>query len=60
MFLMGCTGNGAEELFETARFEERQNNLAHARELYEQIMSRYPDSDTAKRANERLARLKTP
>jgi TolA-binding protein len=59
LFLMGCAGNGAEELFETAQFEEKQNNLAHARELYEQIVARYPDSDIARKAGERLARVKS-
>lgn len=60
MLLTGCAGNGAEELYETAQFEEKQNNQAHARELYEQIVARYPDSDTARKAADRLARLKAP
>jgi outer membrane protein assembly factor BamD (BamD/ComL family) len=61
--LMGCTGDKAQELYETAQFEERQHNEAHAKELYEQIVSQYPKSEVTKKASERLAQLtreKTP
>lgn len=54
--VLGC-GNQAKDLFETAQFEERQNNQAHARELYEQIVKQYPETDFAKNARERLAAL---
>lgn len=58
MFLVlaagGCGGDGAQELFETAQFEERQNNPAHARELYQEVMTKYPQSEYAKKAEERL------
>jgi hypothetical protein len=40
--LAGCSGNGAKELFETAQFEELQNNQEHARQLYEEIIKKYP------------------
>ncbi len=53
----GCTGDHAQELFETAQLEEKQNNQAHARELYEQILKQYPNSEVAKKAGERLSRL---
>ncbi|GIW54506.1 MAG: lipoprotein [Nitrospiraceae bacterium] len=52
-----CTGNKADELFETAQFEEKQNNQAHAKELYEAILRDYPNSDAAKKAKDRLAAL---
>ena len=55
--LAGC-GDGAEEMFETAQFEEVQNNKEHARELYNRILSDHPDSPFAAKARERLAALK--
>lgn len=54
---LGCSGSDAEELYELARFEERQNNQAHARELYERIVREHPDSEYAERARARLAEL---
>ncbi len=56
--LGACTGSKAEELFETAQFEERQNNREHAAQLYEQILKDYPDSEPAGKARERLSQLK--
>ena len=58
LVLASCTGDQGRELLETAQFEERQNNQAHARELYEQIVKQYPNSDAAKKAGERLSHLK--
>ena len=55
--LLSCSNNGAQDLLETAQFEERQHNQDHARELYEQIVSRYPNSDYAKTARARLEEL---
>lgn len=59
LFLMGsaCGPDQAAQLLETARFEERQTNRAHAKELYEQIVRQYPDSPAAKIARTRLAEL---
>jgi TolA-binding protein len=54
--LAGC-GSGAEELMETAALEETQNNPAHARQLYEEVVRRYPGSPQAARAAERLRAL---
>jgi len=54
--LAGC-GDGAEELYETAQFEELQNNKAHARKLYEQIVRDHGESPYAVRAKERLAAI---
>ena len=56
--LSSCSGNKASELYETARFEELQNNREHAIQLYEQIIVRYPSSDYAVRAKERINGLK--
>ena len=52
-----CGPDQAAQLLETARFEERQTNKAHARELYEEIIHHYPDSPAAKIARTRLAEL---
>ncbi len=54
IFTLGCSDKRAEELYTTAQFEERQNNLQHARELYTELTEKYPDSGYAKDA---LARL---
>ena len=53
-----CSGNKAEELFETAKLEELQNGPDHARELYQEIVDKYPESEYAKKARERLSALK--
>ncbi len=54
--LVGC-GDGAEEMFETAQFEEVQNNKEHARKLYNRILRDHPDSSFAAKARERLAAM---
>lgn len=54
--LAGC-GDGAEELYETAQFEELQNNKAHARKLYERIIRDHADSRYADRARQRIAEM---
>jgi len=56
--LSGCSGNNAPELFETAKFEELQNNRDHAIQLYEEIIKKYPGSEFADKAKERLRELK--
>ena len=56
---LGCSSDRkAEELLETARFEEKQHNLEHATKLYEQIVQQYPGSEPEKQAAARLAELK--
>lgn len=57
LLLMGsaCGPDQAAQLLETAQFEERQNNRAHAKQLYEDIIHRYPDSPAAQTAKTRLA-----
>lgn len=54
----GCSGDKGKELFDTARFEEKQNNKEHAAKLYEEIVKKYPDSPLAAKAKERLNALK--
>ena len=56
--LSGCSGNKAAELYETAGFEELQNNREHALKLYQQIIEKYPDSEYAKKADERISEMK--
>ena len=50
---MGC-GEDPRQIFDTARFEEQQQNRAHAQELYEQLILQYPDSEFAEKARQRL------
>jgi len=50
----GCS-KSADDLIETARFEELQRNLPHARKLYQEIIDRFPDSYEAEEAKKRLA-----
>lgn len=54
----GCSEKKAMELFEIAQFEELQKNQKHARQLYEEIVNKYPKTDYAKKAEERLSALK--
>lgn len=57
MMVSTACGENPQQLYETAQFEERQLNLAHARELYARIIQDHPDSPYAKLARERLAEL---
>ena len=57
LVLTACGPDQAAQLLETAQFEERQTNRAHARELYEEILRHYPDSPAAKTARARLTEL---
>lgn len=56
LLLAGC-GDKSKDLFETAQFEERQFNTEHAGKLYQEILSKYPDSPYAAQAKARLAEL---
>ncbi len=58
VFLLSCSGDKAKELLETAQFEERQMNLPHAKQLYEDVIRLYPTSTEAATAQARLATLK--
>jgi TolA-binding protein len=52
-----CSGDKPKELLDLAEFEERQMNLPHARELYEDVIRLYPTSKEAETARARLASL---
>jgi TolA-binding protein len=58
VLLLSCSGDKAKELLETAEFEERQMNLPHAKQLYEDVIRLYPTSKEAATAQARLAALK--
>jgi len=55
--LVACSGDKPKELLETAEFEERQMNLPHAKQLYEELVRVYPDSKQAETARTRLVSL---
>ena len=54
----GCSEKKAKELFETAQFEELQKNQEHAKQLYQEIIKKYPKTDYAKKAEDRLSVLR--
>ena len=54
----GCSDSRPSELYETAKFEELQNNREHAVQLYEEIVAKYPESEYSVKAKERLAQIK--
>jgi outer membrane protein assembly factor BamD (BamD/ComL family) len=56
--LAGCSDKKAAEIYETAKFEELQNNNGHAIKLYERIIVTYPSSEYAVRAKERIEALR--
>jgi TolA-binding protein len=49
-----CAGGGAEQMLETARFEELQRNLSHARKLYREILEKHAGTPQADEARARL------
>jgi TolA-binding protein len=55
--VVACSDDKAKELLETAELEERQMNLPHAKQLYEEVLHLYPSSKEADTARARLARL---
>lgn len=57
LLFSGCTGDKAKELLETAELEERQMNVPHAKQLYEEVIRLYPSSREAQTARERLTKL---
>ena len=52
-----CGPDQATQQLEIAQFEERQGNKVHAKELYQDIITRYSDSPAAHTAHARLAEL---
>lgn len=59
MSLPACADK-AKDLYDTAQFEELQSNREHAVQLYEEIVKKYPASEQARKAKERLAALRQP
>ena len=57
LVVTACSGDKPKELLETAEFEERQMNMPHARQLYEDVIRLYPTSKEAETARARLAAL---
>ena len=57
LFGLAACSNQAAELYETAKFEELQNNKDHALKLYKEIIEKYPESMQAKEAAKRLAEI---
>jgi len=57
ILLLSCSADKPKELLETAEFEERQMNLPHAKQLYEDVIRLYPTSKEAATAQARLAAL---
>lgn len=47
----------SQQLYETAQLEEQQNNIEHARKLYEEITRDYPSTSYAAKAQDRLKQL---
>ena len=58
---LACTSSdrAARDSFDLAQFEERQGNMDHARQLYQEILRRYPQSEWAQKANGRLDALQS-
>ena len=55
--LAACNGEKPKELLETAELEERQHNVVHAKQLYEDLVHLYPSSPQAETARKRLVSL---
>jgi hypothetical protein len=58
LMVMGCSDRKAAELYDTAKFEELQNNSEHALDLYERIIVAYPSSEYAIKAKVRIDAIK--
>ncbi len=55
-----CTSSherAAQDAYELAQFEEKQGNADHARQLYQEIVTKHPDTAWAEKANARLTEL---
>lgn len=57
LVLTACSGDKPKEMLETAELEERQHNLVHAKQLYEDLVRLYPTSPQAEIARARLTSL---
>jgi TolA-binding protein len=54
-----CTSpeRAAQEAYELAQFEEQQGNADHARQLYQVIIAKHPNTSWAERSRARLSEL---
>jgi TolA-binding protein len=58
VLISACSGEKkAADLYEIAAFEELQTNTSHATQLYQEIIEKYPDTETALKARQALERL---
>ena len=57
IILASCSGDKPKELLETAELEERQHNVVHAKQLYEDLVRLYPSSPQAETARTRLVSI---
>ena len=57
LLITACSGDKARELLETAELEERQMNLPHAKQLYEDVIRLYTTSKEADTDRARLTKL---
>lgn len=56
LLLVAC-GSSPEELFQTAELELLQTNYPHARQLYQEIIAKHPNSEFAATARTRLEEI---
>ncbi len=56
---MACTSSerAAQDAYELAQFEQKQGNMDHARKLYQDVVTKYPDTSWAEKARAGLAEL---
>jgi TolA-binding protein len=56
---VACTSaeRAAQETYELAQFEEKQGNAEHARQLYQEVVTKHPDTSWAEKARGRLSEL---
>jgi TolA-binding protein len=54
-----CTSSerAAQETYELAQFEQKQGNAEHARKLYQEVVTKYPDTSWAEKARTGLSEL---
>jgi TolA-binding protein len=54
-----CTSaeRAGQETYELAEFEEKQGNAEHARQLYQEIVTKHPETQWAEKARARLSEL---
>ena len=54
-----CTSaeRAAQETYELAQFEQKQGNAEHARQLYQDVVAKYPNTSWAEKARASLADL---